>query len=211
MKPLLDALQHSQRQLVLQCLRQIVWVRVSSLKLFCEKTWRRLDPILRKASSGSNSSLSASSALFLLFLFSLLKYFGSSSLMNCSSNSSLSEERMLLYQDYLLECTLLEKIEKIAFPLLGNVLSALRVDSIHCHQHPLILAPGFILSQQWNKCLGVPPLLCPPPPFHLEPVSQAAPQKIGTQALWLAACRRNRGVLRLWISCRTCSIRRWGK
>ena len=56
-----------------------------------------------------------------------------------------------------------------------------------------------------------PPLLCPPPPFHLEPVSQAASQKIGTQALWLAACRRNRGVLRLWISCRTCSIRRWGR
>ena len=44
-------------------------------------------------------------------------------------------------QDYLWLCTLLEEVKKVALALLRNILSTLRVNSIHCHQHPLIFTP----------------------------------------------------------------------
>ena len=37
--------------------------------------------------------------------------------------------------------TLLQEIEEVAFALLRNVFPFLGVDSIHGHQHPLILTP----------------------------------------------------------------------
>merc|ERR1719295_1014841 len=50
---------------------------------------------------------------------------------------------------------LLEEVKKVALALLRNVFSTFGVDSIHCHQHPLILTP----------------LLCPSTPLHLEPMT----------------------------------------
>ena len=38
--------------------------------------------------------------------------------------------------------TLLQEIEEVALALLRNVFPFLGVDSIHGHQHPLILAPS---------------------------------------------------------------------
>ena len=46
--------------------------------------------------------------------------------------------------------TLLQEIEEVALALLRNVFPFLGVDSIHGHQHPLILAPSL-----WIVILGV--------------------------------------------------------
>merc|ERR1719295_1497546 len=70
----------------------------------------------------------------------------------------LVEVLWLLIVDELLKqllVVLLEEVKKVALSLLRNVFSTLRVDSIHCHQHPLILTP----------------LLCPSTPLHLEPMT----------------------------------------
>merc|ERR1719430_2252226 len=69
----------------------------------------------------------------------------------------------LLIVDELLKqllIVLLEEVKKVALALLRNIFSTLRVNSIHGHQHPLILTP----------------LLGPSPPLHLEPMTQTAPQ-----------------------------------
>lgn len=144
-KSLLNALKHPQWQLVLQSLSQ-EWIRLHKKDAFKEpdegwiQFWGK-PPLVQ--TPHTPPLLSSSCCAFPCWnTWAPHCWWTAQATPHCLTRVCFEFTRAL----FLFESTLLEEVKKVALALLRNIFSTLRVNSIHGHQHPLILTPAISLG-----------------------------------------------------------------